>query len=572
MADTSYSERRQQQFEELCATTIRALTGQTGLRYRGRRLHNGNQPVALHVPHLRTDSSRDDFQAFRGAADGIALRLCNSDAALHQRLQPADPVPRLVFELLEQLRVESLVPEQLPGVSHNVRKRFTAWCKAYHAARMTETHRGILVYTLLQIVWARLNGVEVLEDSEGVIEATRFNLIPLLGNALAGLRRERHDQAAYATHALEIAGIIGQLLESDTDGDEQDAGSEELDEAEQAFALLLDFDSDLELDVFSAALSGESKAFATADAGYKVFSNEYDREVAAASLVRADYLRGLRQTLDERIRRQKINITRLARGLSALLATPSRDGWNFGQDEGYIDARRLGQLVASPAERRVFYRQRLKPHADCLFTILIDCSGSMKQHIEQLAVLVDVLTRALELAEVKTEVLGFTTGAWNGGRCQRDWFKSGRPKNPGRLNELLHLVYKSADTPWRRARPDMAAILKADLFREGIDGEAVEWASRRLLARDEERRILLVISDGCPMDTATNLANDRFYLDNHLKQVIAGLESERVIDIYALGVGLDLSPFYSRSLALDLSHGVGQQIFDDILQLLKKRN
>ncbi len=306
--------------------------------------------------------------------------------------------------------------------------------------------------------------------------------------------------------------------------------------------------------------------------GYRVFTSAYDREVNAASLVRPEQLRELRQRLDKRIGSQGINIPRLARRLSALLAAPRRDGWLFGEEEGYIDGRRLTQLIASPAERRLFHQEQYRPHANCLVTILIDCSGSMKAHIDSIAMLVDVLGRALEQAEVNTEILGYTTGAWNGGKCKLEWIGRGRPVNPGRLNELCHLVYKSADSAWRRARPDIAALLKADLFREGIDGEAVEWACRRMIGRDEERRILIIVSDGCPMDTATNLANDKFYLDNHLKQVVASLELSREVEVYGLGVGLDLSPYYSHCLALDLSETLGNQVFEEILQLLAGRH
>jgi len=192
----------------------------------------------------------------------------------------------------------------------------------------------------------------------------------------------------------------------------------------------------------------------------------------------------------------------------------------------------------------------------------------MKQHIEPLATLLDLFTRALEQAGVASEVLGFSTGAWNGGRARRDWLKAGQPPWPGRLNELSHRVFKDADTRWRRARLGIAALLKTDLFREGIDGEAVDWAVARLDARPEARKLLVVVSDGCPMDGATNLANDAFYLDNHLKQVLQRHERAGRVEICALGVGLDLSPFYSRCQALDLGAPLGHALLRDILQLL----
>jgi len=270
------------------------------------------------------------------------------------------------------------------------------------------------------------------------------------------------------------------------------------------------------------------------------------------------------------IRAQGANIPRLARRLAVILSTPVREGWRFGEEEGYVDGRRLHQLVTSSSERRVFRRERYVPQADSFVSILIDCSGSMKVHIQRIAVLVDVLGRALQLAGVTTEILGFTTGGWNGGRVYQDWLRQGRPMRPGRLNEVCHLIYKDADTHWRRARPNIAALLKPDLFREGVDGEALLWASRRMIGRSENRRLLFVISDGSPMDTATKLANDAFYLDNHLKAVVSELRRHHGVEVYGLGVGLDLSPYYEHCLALDLSEGVSNRVFDEFMGLIAK--
>ena len=289
--------------------------------------------------------------------------------------------------------------------------------------------------------------------------------------------------------------------------------------------------------------------------------------MAAASLVRAEMLKEYRERLDKRIAGLGVNIAHLARDLKALLARPARDGWDGGQEEGHVDGRRLAQLIASPTERRLFRTEREEARADCLVTILIDCSGSMKEHIESVEVLVDVLVRALEQAGVASEVLGFTTNAWNGGRAQRDWVRAGRPMHPGRLNEVCHMVFKDATTSWRRARHAIGALLKADLFREGIDGEALAWAMRRADTRDEARKLLLVLSDGSPMDSATNLANDAHYLDHHLKDEVARFEA-RGAEIYGVGVGLDLSPYYSRSHVLDLSGVVGSAPLRELVAMI----
>ena len=559
------------QIEELCAATLRALTGDAELHYRGQRLHRGTQPLPLPAPHLRLDPERDHFADFRAAADGMALRLLHSDAALHRSHRPAEPVERSIFELLEQLRVEALVPAVMPGMAANLRQRFEAWSRALHREGMTDSQLGLLLFTVAQICWSRLNARPVLEDTEGVTEATRAAIAPLLGAPLAGIRRHRHDQAAFLPHALEIARIVGATLRlASAGGSAGEIAEPRREEELAALSLLPDFDQAGGGDGAAASL-GEDKTLAAAGRGYRVYTTRFDSEMAAAALVRKALLREYRERLDRRIAGQGINIVRLARTLGALLAEPRRDGWLFGEEEGQVDGRRLAQLISSPSERRLFRRERHQPASDCLISFLVDCSGSMKASIEPVAMLIDILIRALELVGVSTELLGFTTGAWNGGRAQREWLDRGRPRDPGRLNEVCHLVFKSADRGWRRARTDIAALLKAELFREGIDGEAVDWACERMIARSEPRRILIVISDGCPMDRATALANDALYLDKHLGEVLARRERQGAIEILGLGIGQDLSPFYRSQLSIDAPHSFDNSLFFAIAQLIGGR-
>ncbi|PVX35502.1 cobalt chelatase [Janthinobacterium sp. 78] len=559
--------REQQETDELCAGAIRALSASPSIRYRGRRLHDGHCPLPIHAAHLQPDAALQDLPSLRGAADSVALRLLHTDAALHKSLCPLDPVARLVFELLEQLRVETLAPDQHAGVISNLRHRFTAWSHAFYDSGLAEGASGLLLYTVFQMCWSRLTARPVLEKTEDFIEATRWSVSSQLSGDLAGLRRHRLDQAAFARHALAIAHAVDAMLkeaQAARDGSQDDGGDAK---AQAAFKLLLDFDSDND-HLPDAAPLGDSRAFSDGDGAYKVYCTAYDREENAGELVRRALLLDYRERMDERIASLGINTARLARRLTQLLAVPQRDGWSFGEEEGYIDGRRLAQLISSPSERRLFRKEQFLPQADCLVSFLVDCSGSMKTHAESVAVLLDILLRALDQAGITTELLGFTTGAWNGGRVKRDWMRARSPANPGRLNELVHLVFKDGDTNWRRARPDIAALLKADLYREGVDGEAVDWACTRMLARPERRRILLVVSDGCPMDTATNLANDEFYLAQHLKQVVARREAQGAVEICGLGLGLDLGAYYSRSLATTVPASLNNELFSEIAQLL----
>ncbi|MFZ1498904.1 MAG: cobalt chelatase [Giesbergeria sp.] len=567
---TAGATRHQQRIDDLCAASIRALSGQAGLHFRGRRLYRDDKALPPFAPHLSPKPEVDDFGSFRGAADGMALRLRLADTELHQRLHPAEPMERMLFEMLEQFRVEALVPKDMPGMVHNLRHRFEAWSMAFYNSGLTETAKGMLLYTVAQITRSRVTAQQVVEATEDAIEATRMSIVRSLGHDLAGLRRQRFDQAAYAEHALSIASLVAGMLaaydmEDVAGADDSDT---EADDKPLDFNLWMDFDGEDGDEGLTIASTGSSRTLAGSGGVYRVFTDAFDTETPAATLVRAAVLQEYRERLDRRIEQQGLSVARLVRELNAVLATPVRDGWLHGQEEGYIDGRHLSQLITSPSERRLFRIEQHAPVSNSAVSFLIDCSGSMRQHIESVAILVDVMARALDQIGVTTEVLGFTTNAWNGGRAQKAWLRAGRPPHPGRLNETAHLVFKDSDTPWRRARPAIGALLKSDLFREGVDGEAVSWAAQRLVQRHDGRRLLLVISDGSPTDGATALANDTHYLDHHLCHVVAELQAQAEVEIYGIGVGLDLSPYYRHNRALDLSHSVTQAVLREIVAML----
>ncbi|SAK66225.1 cobaltochelatase [Caballeronia temeraria] len=544
--------------DALCAATVRALTGDDALHYRGGRLYRHLRPVPLHAPHLRGERrDAEDIDSTRGAADASALRIAYSDATLHREYAPDDSVARMVFDMLEQLRCETLAPSGMEGVTRNVHHRFDAWSLACYESGLLDSDIGLLIYTVAQMAESRLSGRAVLEQTEGLIEATRAALAPSLGHALAGMRRHCDDQRAFALHALDIARQIGERVQEVRHAFVENDSSDD-DDDEQAARTMLgtwfdieDEEGDVERLVLTA--SGESSAREASGEDYRVFTTRYDKTIRPATMIRAALLREFRERLDDLIAARHINVPRLARILQASITVPRRDGWSFGEEEGRIDGRRLAQVVTSPDERRVFRRERERPHADCAVSFLIDCSGSMKASIEPVAVMIDVLVRALGMTGVATEVLGFTTGAWNGGRAKLDWIAKGRLKYPGRLNEACNMIFKEGDASWRAARGDIAALFKADLFREGIDGEALDWACSRLYARNEARRIVVVISDGSPMDSATAQANDPNYLDQHLREVVEKHDAAGRVEVLGLGVGLDLSPYYRHHFAVDLS-------------------
>ena len=568
------TDKLQQQVEELCGATIRAASGERRFRFRGRRPEVNGQSSGIRAPHLQPNLIKDDFPCFRGAADGIALRLKFSDIKLHHQLMPASAVGQVIFELLEQLCVESLVADNQPGAKANLVHRYRQWCSDFHTSKMVENHVGLLVYSIAQIVWARLSGLPVMAATEGLIEPQRMMLAPHIGAFLVNMRHHPHEQGIFAKNALGIIKVVDELVSAMEGAEANQNTKSTAEKAMSDFSLILYPEVNSETELANTPSQGHRQRYRQLMAqldSYTIYSTANDRVITAEKLILPHQLKKLRAQQDTLIKGQGVNIARLARDLNKILAAPQLSGWNFGVEDGYLDARRLTKLVTSPDYRQLFRQERTQAHNHCLVTFLLDNSGSMKEHISSIAMLVEIMVKALELAGASTEVLGYTTRSWQGGKTYKHWRSRGGSSNPGRLAELEHIIYKDADTPIKRARHTMAAMLKPELFREGIDGEALLWASGRMANRPEQRRILIVLSDGCPMETATNQANGSDYLDNHLRQVCAMLETQGNIALYALGFGLDLSHYYRHNLALDLPNTLENSVFKDILRLLKRR-
>lgn len=560
--------------EALAAATLRGITGKARLHYRAGQVHFDAHALLVYAPHLQLPQNTDldpplHAQILRGITDGVALRLQHSHAQLHQAWRPQAPIARLIFDLLEQLRCESLVCTTRPGMRNNLELRFSQWAQSCLHNGLLESEIGLLIYTLAQMAWSRLNACQVLATTEDLIEATRAALAPALGPALAGLRQHRKQAHVYVQHALTIALHIQALSESEntTITHNNPQKTTKSSRAQAALALLLDFDTGT--DTTNVSLIHQPHATATQQEPYRIYSQQYDQHHLAGSLVRSALLHEYRNQINLAQKTLSINHTRLARQCLRVLAQPYPDNWRFGEEHGYIDGSRLAQLISNPTARHIFQQEHYRPQAQCIVRFLLDCSGSMRNHSLNLAVLVDVLSRALEQAGAATEVLGFTTRYWNGGQTLQDWLKHGAPTAPGRLNALSHLIFKESRQTWCNARLGIAALLKPDLYREGIGGEAIEWACQRPLNRTYQRQILIVISDGCPMDSATQNANDPDYLERHLRQVIQKHSQEQKWDMLALGVNSLPDPSYRRRMVLDLTAPLQPKMLDDIVTMLR---
>ncbi len=562
-------EARRRLIERHCAASIRALSANPQAQYKRQTLFLKGGAWSFHVPHLLADALKDPFSRNRGVADCIALRLIHGDLSLHRSLAPPEPVARLAFDILEQLRCEALARENLVGIQRNVDEAFEQWCRQSRANGLVENELGLLIYSLAWIVRTRLTNRVQDGEVEGLIESVRFRLAPVIGDDLAMLAKRIDNQREYARHALNIAQAVHEIALS-VGGDMVDRHLAAL--RERTLLPPVDEADDRYVESEIGA-GGQMEEGADQEDQYHVFCTDFDRLVVAESLYRLDQRRKLRAELDRMIKAQTVNISRLALRLQSLFAAPRRAGWQDGEEEGYLDGRRLSQLVSRSGYYRVFKQEKQAPHCDTVISFLIDNSGSMKrQRFQAVAILVDIYCRALELAGVSTEILGFTTAGWAGGESIKEWRKAGAPEYPGRLNDRLHIVYKSAETSWRRSRYSIASLMNPVHFKEGLDGEALQWAERRLHSRVESRKCLVMISDGAPMESATRNHNDPFYLERHLKQVAGRIERAGQIELKSISAALDLDEFFSESITLDLTGTLDHRVFGALELLFSARH
>ncbi|NKB76561.1 MAG: cobalt chelatase [Gammaproteobacteria bacterium] len=559
---------RRRKIERHCAATIRALSGNPEAEFRRERLFIGGRGASLYTPHLAVDVLTHSIDRCRGVADAMACRLVYSDPKLHNRMMPADTIAKLVFDILEQLRTESLVSLGLVGVKRNLDTAFDGWCRQCRGDGISENELGLLIYGVAHIVRSRLNGTMQDQEVEDIIESTRFRLAPIIGSELALLRKTRNDQQTYSELALTIALKISDIAR-DAEGEltDQQAASAR----HRLMMPPIDNEDDRYIEGVLVGAGAGVRQGEDGDPGYYIFCKDYDKQVDGEDLYRPEQRATLRNKLDKLVEAQAISVPRLAQRLQRIFAIQSRAGWDYGEEEGYLDGRRLGQIVSNPAYRKVFKQEKHAPYSDTVISFLIDNSGSMKrQRYEAVAVMVDIYSRALELAGIKSEILGFTTGAWTGGESMKAWRDDGSPEYPGRLNDRLHIVYKSAETTWRRGRHSIASMMNPLHFREGLDGEALQWAGERLRNQPQSRKCLVMISDGAPMDSATSNYNDEYFLERHLKHVVKSIEKSPDIELKAIGIALDMEEFFEQALAVDLTGTLGNKEFQT-LELLFSR-
>jgi len=545
----------------------------------------------------------------RGFADGFALRLRHHDTALHARTAPAEAVARAVFDAIETARVEALGARAMAGVRANLAQSLALRMKSDPIVRARNRDEVPLSTALQLIVRERLTGEAPPAAAESGLAMVRDWIEDKGAAELDALGMLVDDQSAYArlaTRLLEDLELIeGDLTPDDEDGDgSQDEGEDEKNQDDTDDADEGDGGADGEVEMRAEPSDGDQDQSETesfqdetdgesdgepGDAGeegmlpvrpnrplsdmppqfdYKAWTTQFDEVVGASDLCDEDELTRLRAYLDQQLVHLQGAVTKLANRLQRRLMAQQNRSWDFDQEEGLLDAARLARVIVSPGHSLSYKVERDTEFRDTVVTLLIDNSGSMRgRPISIAAISADIMARTLERCGVKTEILGFTTRAWKGGQSREAWLAQGRPPGPGRLNDLRHIVYKKADEPWRRAKKALGLMMREGLLKENIDGEALLWAHGRLMGRPEERRILMVISDGAPVDDSTLSVNSGSYLERHLRQVIAWIETKSPVELVAIGIGHDVTRYYQKAVTIMDAEQLGGTMVEQLAGL-----
>lgn len=533
---------------------IRSLSGDAHIQIRDWQLFHKNLPLNALAPHLNLNHLKTTWADPRGILDGIALRLRYSDQDLHLALSPNGLIESLIFEVLEQIRVESICPTGLKGSKQNIENQFLAWMQEFMASGGVEGSIGLLLLSIFSTVWVRLNHRPIPQLMQDVVEATRAGLAEELGPHLIKLAANQLNQAEYAKTSLEIAKFISRLIE-----DEYQSVSSIRTKQKNISNSFLKIEwaqpptqSSSSKQQQNHSLQESIKSLERALEQYKVFNSNYDTEIEAKKRIRPAQLAIYQQQLNEEISKLNIPWGKLSRTYQNIFLSTTNKRWQNSEAEGLLDRRFLTRIATAPLDPIIYKHPSQKMEALGRVSLLIDCSGSMREQRIKIAVYVDSLVRILEQAHIQTEVLGYSTSTWQGGRPFKEWRRNGQIPNPGRLNERAHWIFKNFQTNWRRARPGISALLRSEIYAESIDGEALLWAAQRLLNQNSKQSVhskLILFSDGCPMDRATIEANGENFLKNHLLQAIQWCEQQSNLQLWGCGIGEELRPYFPHRLS-----------------------
>jgi cobaltochelatase CobT len=595
-------------FKRVLGLAVRAIAGdgEVQVTYAPGKPEIDGKLVQLPEPS-RVPSAKE-VAVVRGWADSLALTAACHDPRLHARLAPKSGPARAIFEAVERARIEALGANRMAGMAANLSARVEDQYGHGRYAEITERADAPLEDALSLLVRERLTGAAPPETAKAMVDLWRPWIEERAGRTLSKLDKLAEDQATFGRSLRDLLKSLNVSEElsdgereegeddeqdpengeqesqqnsegqepQDQDSEDQRGEGEEGESTDQAQDADADqFDADADSDEMADAREPWRPNFNVLDNpeafGYKVFNRAHDEEIAAENLSTPDELERLRSFLDKELRNLQGAVARLANRLQRKLLAQQNRAWDFDLEEGTLDAARLTRVIIDPLHALSFKHERDADFRDTIVTLLLDNSGSMRgRPIMVAACCADILARTLERCGVKVEILGFTTRAWKGGQAREAWLAAGKPANPGRLNDLRHIIYKPADAPWRRAKRSLALMMREGLLKENIDGEALAWAYRRLQARPERRRILMMISDGAPVDDSTLSVNTGSYLELHLRQVIEEIETRSAVELIAIGIGHDVTRYYRRAVTITDPSELAGAMTDKLVELFEE--
>jgi len=570
-------------------------------------LSEGPEGAKARLPEPPRKPNAREAAVLRGMADAMSLRLACHNEAIHRRNAPQSPPARAVFDAVEQARVEAIGARRMEGVAANLTAMLDDRYHKNPAAEARDRDEAPLEDAVAMMVRERLTGLEPPPGARRIVDLWRTAVEDKAGPELDKLTGSIDDQRAFARAVHKLLASLD--MESDSQAEDEENKDSEEDEnppdqpedsegegesqdSKESMEIdsLQDSADELEEGAMEAADAPSAEYPDESDAGeseepsenrptpsggaekrgpdYKAFTTKYDEVVEAAELCEPEELQRLRDYLDKQLQNLSSVVARLANRLQRRLMAQQNRSWEFDLEEGMLDTARLPRIVIDPQQPLSFKQEKDMEFRDTVVTLLIDNSGSMRgRPITVAATCADILARTLERCGVKVEILGFTTRAWKGGQSREAWLQAGKPPNPGRLNDLRHLIYKSADAPWRRARKNLGLMMREGLLKENIDGEALDWAHQRLLGRPEQRKILMMISDGAPVDDSTLSVNSGNYLERHLRYIIEEIETRSPVELIAIGIGHDVTRYYRRAVTIVDAEELGGAMTEKLAEL-----
>ena len=590
------------QFQEAVASTLRAMAGGTehDVVFVGDNTFLHHDKVRL--PKL--NDITNDSPRLRGEADKIALWIKYHNPNLDKEFAPKGSLQKEIYDSAEYARVEALGSIYMQGVSSNIDAKINHEYKKNKLPLPGDNNDSALAQVMHLLIREKLTGRKSPPDINEILNIWRPWITSRIGNSLNELSSIIGDQKAFAQEIQKVINNLEDTLSDsnsseDEDNDNNDDNNENEEENENQQSALGEESSERSGEEEEDSEQGDSEGVDESDDGefgetdsempgnpstfkptneqenqisYKIFTTQFDEVVSAQELCDFEELKRLRTQLDRQLESLQGVVSKLANRLQRKLLAKQNRSWEFDLEEGILDAGRLSRVVTQPLYPLSYKVETDVNFRDTVVTLLIDNSGSMRGRPITIAALsADILSRTLERCAVKVEVLGFTTKAWKGGQTREKWQQEGRANNPGRLNDLRHIIYKAAEEPWRRARNNLGLMLREGILKENIDGEALDWAHKRLLSRYEERRILMVISDGAPVDDSTLSANSGNYLESHLRNVINYIENKSPVELLAIGIGHDVTRYYSKAVTLTDAEQLGGAVTEQLANLFEEK-